>query len=178
VINAAGQSQNQTHAELLQSWRESLSNSPLAEFAMALYGGDVQRGEQLYRGHVSAQCVRCHDAGGSGKQAGPELVGIASRVTREHLLESLINPNAKIAEGYSTVTFGLNDGRVLSGAVLTEDSSQVTIGTQAGKTITFAKGEIAERSTSSVSAMPDMTKVLKPTEVRDIIAYLATLRRE
>ena len=39
----------------------------------------------------------------------------------------------------------------------------------------IAKSDIAER-TNPVSAMPPVGLVLKPREVRDVVAYLATLR--
>ena len=44
--------------------------------------------------------MRCHKIGDRGGIAGPSLDGIADRMTQEQLLESLINPNANVADGF------------------------------------------------------------------------------
>ena len=53
----------------------------LAKFRPALYGGNSVAGREVFRTHANAQCVRCHEAGGEGYQAGPVLAGIATRAT-------------------------------------------------------------------------------------------------
>ncbi len=45
-------------------------------------------------------CSACHDLEGSEADAGPKLNGIADRMTKEKLIEAIIDPNAEIAEGY------------------------------------------------------------------------------
>ncbi|MCA9213091.1 MAG: c-type cytochrome [Planctomycetales bacterium] len=149
---------------------------PFGKYSWSLEGGDAQTGEQIYKNHVEAQCVRCHDAGGKGKQAGPVLSGIASRVDRAHLLEALVRPSAKIAEGFQSITIVHDDGRVLNGTVVREDKEHVVLATPQAKTITLNVDDIVERRKNEVSSMPDMTTVLSPMEVRDLVAYLSTLR--
>ena len=45
-------------------------------------------------------CSACHDLEGSEADAGPRLNGIANRMSREKIVEAIINPNAEIAEGF------------------------------------------------------------------------------
>lgn len=63
--------------------------------------GDIQRGEKIFWEHPVAACKNCHILKGQGSAVGPALDGIASRKDEAYLLESLINPNAKLAEGYT-----------------------------------------------------------------------------
>lgn len=63
--------------------------------------GDAKRGDALFWTHPVAACKNCHILKGQGSAVGPALDGIASRKDAAYLLESLINPNAKLAEGYT-----------------------------------------------------------------------------
>ncbi len=63
--------------------------------------GDAKRGEEIFWNHPVAACKNCHILKGQGSAVGPALDGIASRKDAAYILESLINPNAKIAEGYT-----------------------------------------------------------------------------
>jgi putative membrane-bound dehydrogenase-like protein len=67
----------------------------------AKLAGDAKRGERIFWEHPVAACKNCHMLGGQGSTVGPALDGIASRKDEAYLLESLINPNAKLAEGYT-----------------------------------------------------------------------------
>jgi len=62
--------------------------------------GDANRGEHLFWQHPVAACKNCHLLGGQGSAVGPALDGIAAIKDAAYLWESLVEPNAKIAEGY------------------------------------------------------------------------------
>ncbi len=61
--------------------------------------GDPKRGEKIFHEHPIASCIRCHQVGGKGGFVGPYLDGIGKRQDVAYLRESLIDPQAKIAEG-------------------------------------------------------------------------------
>ena len=124
---------------------------------------------------MNAQCIRCHNAGGKGKQAGPELAGIGKQ-TPEYLLEAIVAPSAKIAKGFETVMVVRDDGKVVTGTLLAETDQQIVVGDTDGNSVTIPKTEIDDRSEASQSAMPNMATVLTPREVRDLVAYLLTLK--
>lgn len=63
--------------------------------------GDAKRGEAIFWTHPVAACKNCHILKGQGSPVGPALDGIAGRKDEAYILESLINPNAKLAEGYT-----------------------------------------------------------------------------
>ncbi|MFN0079221.1 MAG: PVC-type heme-binding CxxCH protein [Prosthecobacter sp.] len=63
--------------------------------------GDAKRGENIFWTHPVAACKNCHILKGQGSAVGPALDGIATRKDAAYILESLINPNAKLAEGYT-----------------------------------------------------------------------------
>jgi len=66
-----------------------------------LRGGDVERGRRLFEASLVANCSACHRVEGAGSDVGPALAGIGEK-PREYLLQSLIEPQAVVAEGYPT----------------------------------------------------------------------------
>ena len=73
-------------------------------FLMALSGGDAERGRQVVNYHSAAACLRCHLVEGTGGHAAPSLAGVANRYDRAGLLDSLLEPNAKVADGYGPIS--------------------------------------------------------------------------
>jgi quinoprotein glucose dehydrogenase len=150
------------------------SAPPWRSHRVALSGGDAERGREVFRSHPNGQCVRCHEAGGEGQQVGPVLKGIAGRVNREYLLESLIDPSARIADGFATVSLETRDGEVWDGIRIAENDREITLRLGTGVVQTIRRSDIARQATSTVSAMPPMGEVLTRAEIRDLVAYLMT----
>jgi putative heme-binding domain-containing protein len=162
-------------ALLLDEWKESVKEAPLAEFAVALEGGDTQRGSEILNHHAAAQCLRCHSLYGRGGNAGPDLGGIANRGDREYLLESIINPAATVAKGWGIVSLTLHDGSVISGTLSKDDDSSLTV--QVGEEeIWVARVDVREQ-VGPVSAMPPMATLLSKAEIRDLVAFLAEQKK-
>ncbi len=153
---------------------------PLAALRLTLQGGDSETGRSVFIGHAQGQCIRCHKIRGEGGIAGPDLTDVVKRNRevagglREHLLQSLIDPNAKITPGFGSITLVLNSGRIVAGTLKTEDAQQVTVETPDSKSASVPLKEIDER-TPPKSSMPPFGKVLTPRELRDVIEFLATL---
>jgi putative membrane-bound dehydrogenase-like protein len=66
--------------------------------------GDPKRGEDLFYNSPIAACASCHTAKGKGGDVGPILDGIAVRADKAYILESLMEPNAKLAKGFENLT--------------------------------------------------------------------------
>lgn len=154
--------------------RQASSNPDSADaFSHLLFGGDRSAGETIYRTHVSAQCVRCHEAGGIGKQAGPVLQGIGKNVSRKYLLEALLFPSQAIAKGFETTTLITTDGIVANGTIVDENDERIILADNQGKRRRFETAEIDERSSTTVSTMPEVGKILSEKDIRDLVEFLS-----
>jgi len=113
----------------------------------------------------------------SGGVAGPELTKVSGRadVDRAYLLQSLVDPDAKIASGYGTISVSLSDGRVIAGVLKAEKDGMLALELPDGRSVTVPLSQVEERSPYR-SAMPKMTEILSLNELRDVVEYLATLR--
>ena len=161
----------------LDAYRTSKSADSLAAaFRDALLqGGNVNRGRETFVENPAAQCTRCHTVRNAGSDVGPNLSGVATRLTREQILESLLEPSARIAPGYGTVGITIKNGTRVDGTLRDETDTHVVLMTGTPPEQRIAKTDIAER-TNPVSAMPPVGLIVKPREVRDLVAYLSTLK--
>jgi len=66
--------------------------------------GDPRRGEELFFNNPIAACASCHTVHGKGGDVGPILDGIAVRADKAYIVESLMDPNAKLAKGFENLT--------------------------------------------------------------------------
>jgi putative membrane-bound dehydrogenase-like protein len=134
----------------------------------ALQKADRSRGRALF----VKNCASCHVLFNEGGKIGPELTG-SQRTNPEYLLTELLDPNAVVARDYQVTIFETTGGRLINGIVKSENEQTVTIQTQ-NEVITLPKKEIAQRTRSSQSMMPEgLLAQLSDAEVRDLIAYLA-----
>lgn len=164
---------NHSSAELKTrsaSWEQA---KPGRKSQLLLAGGDVEAGRRVFQGSVQGQCGRCHNAGGEGQQAGPVLNGIGKRATPEYLLEALLDPSARIADGYATINLTLKNGEDLDGLLLGQTEQELRLRLPTGEVRNIAVQGIQRRSANPQSVMPPMGDVLTPRELRDLIAFLA-----
>lgn len=179
ILEAATQRSEPEIVKALAAYNAKLDPSnPSASFAVTIEGGDINQGRSIFYNHGAAQCTRCHKGqrGRKGGVAGPDLWNVGSLHDRSYLLDSIVNPGAHIAPGYGTVSLTLKDSTFVAGTLSKETKKNVTIADlTSGEKTTHLRTQIAEM-TLPISTMPPMTGILKKSEVRDLIAYLASLR--
>jgi len=182
LIAAAKTRNEPTVATALAAFEKTLASSsdPLTRFNIALEGGDPANGASLFASHPVGQCIRCHKAEdkahSGGGDAGPNLAGISKRYDRRYLLESMVNPGAVVAPGYGITSVSFKNGATLGGALLEETPDHLDISTQ-DKLLRVKRSDI-KAFTPPVSAMPPMEQLLQPEELRDLVAWLASLEKE
>jgi quinoprotein glucose dehydrogenase len=154
----------------------------LAQYSTAVEGGNPEQGRSLFVGHRVAQCVRCHKVGSAdvgravvGGNAGPDLNQVVKRHDRLSLLQSLVEPSAKIAKGFESVTIVLQSGQLVAGVIRSEENGIIKIEQPDGKLVTIAADDVEDR-TAPKSAMPEMHRALTVRELRDLVEYLSTLQ--
>ena len=63
-------------------------------------GGSPEQGRQVVFEHSASQCLRCHTIGDQGGISGPPLDAVGSTLDDRELLEALLIPSKRIAEGF------------------------------------------------------------------------------
>ncbi|MEX0867341.1 MAG: PVC-type heme-binding CxxCH protein, partial [Pirellulales bacterium] len=140
----------------------------------SLAGGDPRRGEQIYR-LAELSCLKCHAIGGAGGQVGPDLVSIGASAQPDYLLESLIDPGAKIKENYHSLVVFDKQGRVFTGVKVRETDKELILRDAEDREIRVPLDEIDETEEGG-SLMPGgLVDTLTRDELVDLVRFLSEL---
>ena len=135
--------------------------------------GDAARGEGVF---VKLSCNKCHTVKPDEPIRGPYLPNVAKTYKREQLAESILLPSKTIAQGFVTNVFVLNDGKQISGFVISEAADVVTIRNNEGNELKLRVEDIDERAKQTISMMPDnLAKDLTLEELASLLTYLESL---
>lgn len=152
---------------------------PTAEEVTKLVGevmakGDAKRGEAVFR-RADLGCMKCHAVSKSGGNIGPELSSLGGISPVDYIVKSILDPNAAIKEQYLTKLITTDDGRIVTGIVVSRDKDQVTLKDATGALIRLPASGIEEEAEGK-SLMPEgITKILTKDEVLDLIRFVSEL---
>ena len=150
--------------------------SPELPYELLTDGGDVVMGKAIVNGHLAANCTACHRIDSDeGSEVGPSLRKIGAERSKLEITESLIEPSAKIVQGFGIETIVLKDGTSLAGSVTKDTAKTIELRLPDGKIRNIVVAKIATR-TAPISIMPPMLGILTPDELRDVVAYLSGLK--
>ena len=99
--NAADEWLGSANAGLMLVRAHKVPDAELDAPPVPLRAGDAVAGEAIFRTSAIANCIACHTVGGTGGVVGPRLDGIAVRKDAAYIRESVMDPNAKLADGYT-----------------------------------------------------------------------------
>ena len=147
---------------------------PVAE--LVRQAGHVEEGRKLFA--TLGTCAKCHKVKGEGKEVGPDLSEIGSKLGKDALYISILDPSAGISHNYETHLFLLEDGSTLSGIIVSETAQQVDVKTAEALVRKLPVSEITSRKKQNISLMPaDLQKTLTAQNLIDIVEYLTTLKK-
>ena len=178
IVEAIDSSASTALKEKLDGLRSK--STLMDEYAETLYGGSLREGWRIFNQHATAQCTRCHSLEEGEHElatVGPPLRNIGNILSRQQLLESVIEPSARISPGYGVVMLTLNDDAVLTGTLLEEKENELVIKASNPEPIRVQKERIVERQ-NLPSSMPRLASFLSKREIRDLIEFLANMKDE
>jgi putative membrane-bound dehydrogenase-like protein len=166
-----------THSEKLITKLNPIRSTGTSKesFSETLYGGNAWAGRDVFMTNSTAQCVRCHTLGNQESTVGPPLAGIGDRLSREQLLEALIEPSARLAPGFGSVRITLKGGQVVTGILLEESKEEIKLRTAEAEPLEIPVSRISKRE-NLPSSMPPMRTLLSKREIRDVVEFLANLK--
>jgi len=138
--------------------------------------GDQARGKQVFFENTGVSCKNCHRIQNEGKEVGPDLTTIGKKLTRDQLLESILEPSKRIDPKYVTYLAEVDDGRILTGLLVTSDANEVVLKDAQNKVIRIPTKQIEQIVPQRQSLMPDLLlRDMTGQQVADLLAYLGSL---
>jgi putative heme-binding domain-containing protein len=141
--------------------------------------GDPDKGRLVYQ---KAECSNCHTVAGKGGSLGPELTDIGDRRGAQFLRTAMLHPGkdrAVTADGYATylpILAVTKDGRVLTGMRVNEDTFTIQFRDTNNRLYSLQKNELDVLRKLDVSVMPSYEKTLSPSDIDQVVSYLASLK--
>ena len=172
---AAKRSEEGVKSRLAQVQASHNQTKPLSAYRFALAGGNAVEGRRVFMEKPEASCIRCHKVNNDGAEVGPNLTGVGKRQNREYLLESIVDPNAKIAAGFETVLVTLDDGSLHAGILKSETDAELLLMQPTGVPEKLQKKQIKSRERGP-SGMPALAPILSKRDLRDLVEYLSSLK--
>ncbi len=161
------------------SYLRSLNGT--ANYTNEVVPGDPAAGEKVFWG--KGGCGQCHEVNGRGGIVGPDLSTAAAN-SAAHLRNIILNPNsASPTPGRRrffrpmSVSVTTRGGQTIRGMVRAEDNYTLILTDLNGKLRRFDKRDLMAEHVSRESLMPaDYGRLLSPTEIQNLIAYLKSLK--
>ncbi|MEO7651929.1 MAG: c-type cytochrome [Bryobacteraceae bacterium] len=137
--------------------------------------GSVSEGEKLYRKNG---CGRCHLVRGEGGRLGPDLSDVGAQRTAAFLKTALTRPQQQVLPSYWQVRVTGKDGKAISGILMNEDHVSLQMIDSEENLRSLLKSDLASFKVDKASMMPSYERTLGAKELDDVVAYLASLRRD
>jgi putative membrane-bound dehydrogenase-like protein len=147
--------------EVVEAYRPSLGS-----------GGDAEKGKVVF----TKNCSTCHRIGDIGRNTGPNLVAMQARGP-EAILLGILDPNREVQPQYVAHVAITGDGRVVTGVIVAESETSVTLRSAEGVEETIARSDIEELQSTKRSLMPEgFERQIDQRGMADLLAWLMTAR--
>jgi putative heme-binding domain-containing protein len=138
--------------------------------------GNVAHGKELFS--TTGTCNKCHTVAGQGKDVGPNLSEIGSKLSKDAFLVAILDPSAGISHNYETYVAVTDDGKVISGILVSKTDDEVVLKDAEAIVHTLKMADLDELKKLSTSLMPaDLQKLMSAQDLVDVVEYLMTLKK-
>jgi len=138
--------------------------------------GDAEAGREIYH-RPELTCVACHQIDGAGGVIGPALDAVGAGLPPDLLVESVFWPDRQLKEGYFAIEVTTKGGETYSGYREKEQDGVLHLrDTATGEVKAIPRREIANVEQVGSLMPPGLTKGLSREELRDLVAFLASLK--
>lgn len=137
--------------------------------------GDPVRGKHLFVDSKDVSCRLCHPRGRSDPSVGPALDGLGARQSPAQILDSILNPSAKIAPEYQTTAVLTVDGAVITG-IRQPDAPDGSV------RVLDSQGNVHQIDDDDIDAIRSLPESIMPArllsgftaqQAADLLAYLS-----
>lgn len=143
---------------------------------LAKMRGNAPAGKTVF--DTTGTCNQCHKVAGAGKEVGPDLSEIGSKLSREAMFVAILNPSAAVSHNYETYSALDQDGNVTQGLLINKNDDGVTIRNDKGVDRTIATGDLDALQLLPTSLMPaDLQKLMSVKDLVNLVEYLVLLRK-
>ncbi|MDB6072227.1 MAG: dehydrogenase [Verrucomicrobiales bacterium] len=152
------------------------AKAPLAPVAeLAKKTGDATKGQTVFMTY----CFTCHQVAGVGIDFGPALTEIGSKLAKEAIYDSILNPSAGISFGFEGFEVKTKTGETFVGMVASDTVDELALKLPGGVIQKIGKPALASKNPLGVSLMtPGLHTVMEESQLVDLVEYLSGLKKK
>lgn len=136
--------------------------------------GDAARGKVIFEG--KGGCLACHRVNGMGSHIAPDLSDIGVVRTAHTLIQKMQDPSSLVQPVNRSVRAVTQDGRIITGRRLNEDTWSVQLIDSHEDLVGLMKAELKDYEVLKNSPMPSYRATLSEAEIGDVAGYLLSLK--
>ena len=124
-------------------------------------------------------CATCHQVNNAGYDFGPALSEIGTKLPKESLLESILNPSAGIGFGYEGWELLMKDGSTLSGIIASKTETDIDLKLPGGARKAIKTAAVTRLTQIKESLMTEgLHENLSAQDMANLLEYLTGLRKK
>ncbi|CAN5575515.1 hypothetical protein BH10BAC2_BH10BAC2_10180 [soil metagenome] len=124
-------------------------------------------------------CSVCHQVDNIGYDFGPKLSEIGSKLPKEALLESILNPSAGIGFGYEGWEIKMKDGSTLSGILASKTETDLDLKFPGGGRKQIKTADVLALTQMKASMMTEgLYQNMSTQEMANLLDYLEALKKK
>ena len=155
--------------------KDDMPTLPIGE--LTKLEGNLPNGRMVF--FSTGTCHKCHVVDGMGREIGPNLTEIGSKLSREAMFESVLYPSAGISHNFELWTFVMASGITVNGMLISNTDEEVSIKGDDALVRTFKKSDVEELVKQKISMMPaDLQKTMTTQELADVVEYMQSLKKK
>ena len=155
--------------------KDNMPTLPIGE--LTKMAGNLPNGRMVF--FSTGTCHKCHVVDGMGREIGPNLTEIGSKLSREAMFESVLYPSAGISHNFELWTVVMASGTTVNGMLISNTDEEVSIKGDDALVRTFKKSDVEELVKQKISMMPaDLQKTMTTQELADVVEYMQSLKKK
>lgn len=148
---------------------------PVAE--LVKMKGDPATGARAFNS-LTVGCANCHRINGQGTDFGPDLSEIGTKLGKDALYESILDPSAGISFGYEAFQLQLKSGDEAYGLIASETADEIAIKAVGGIVTSYKKTDVVKKDQMKLSIMPaGLQQTMSTQDMVDLVEYLSSLKK-
>src|SRR5262249_43301604 len=136
--------------------------------------GDMAKGRAVFAG--KGQCATCHRVSGIGPRVAPELTDIGTIRQPAELQEKILDPSRNVRPTNRSIEITMKDGSKVAGHRLNQDTFTIQVLDSRERLLSVSRTDVRDMTFLKDSPMPSYRDKLTDEEVRDLVAYLVSLK--
>ena len=151
----------------------TMKEKPSRKLDKSFSKNSLEQGKQLF---AEQACLGCHQVDGVTELLGPNLKDVGKQMTRDEILEEILEPSARIKPSMQAMRVTKKDGQVLVGRVISSDENEINLILVGNQIAKVSRKDIQQTQNETQSLMYEgLLNNLEDSQKEALLDYIISL---